>query len=209
MDKIKGCMQFRNNIYAFLYRMFLEEPPKQLAIDLVKGTFLIPSGLRNINSYTEEGGNLLNEYMMNCKDVGTVYEKLHEEFTTLFIGPGRLPAPPYESMYRDNKMRGPSLLELKQFYREAGVESNDYSEPEDNIAFELRFMNYLGEKLLHENDNTYLELQQRFIDEHLLKWVPDFCDELFASDKSDFYQGIAKFTKGFLLFDRQTLNELF
>jgi TorA maturation chaperone TorD len=111
-------------------------------------------------------------------------------------------------MYRDNKMHGPSLLELKQFYRKAGIERHDYAEPEDNIAFEMRFMNYLGEKMLQEEMKTYLELQKRFMDEHLLKWVPDFCDGLFASDQSDFYKGIAKFTKGFLLFDRLALNEL-
>ena len=208
MEQQKEYLQIRNNIYSFLYRMYLEEPPKQLAIDLVKGTFPIPTGIIHVNSDLDEGVTLLNKYMQKSKNAEDVYEKIHDEYTRLFIGPGRLPAPPYESMYRDNKMHGPSLLELKQFYREVGIERYDYAEPEDNIAFELRFMNYLGEKMLHENMTKYLELQKRFMDEHLLKWVPVFCDDLFASDLSDLYKGIAKFTKGFVFFDRSALNEL-
>ena len=188
--------------------MYLEEPPKQLAIDLVKGTFPVSTGIIHLNSDLDEGVTLLNKYMQKSKNAGDVYEKIRGEYTRLFIGPGRLPAPPYESMYRDNKMHGPSLLELKQFYREVGVERHDYAEPEDNIAFELRFMNYLGEKMLQENMKKYLELQKRFMSEHLLKWVPVFCDDLFASDLSDLYKGIAKFTKGFVFFDRSALNEL-
>lgn len=208
MNEQNEFLQFRNNIYAFLYRIFLEEPPEQLAIDLVKGTFSIPANMLHLNPYMDEGIDLLITYMEKCKNVSEVDETLREEYTRLFIGPGRLPAPPYESMYRDHRMHGPSLLELKQFYREVGIERHGYAEPEDNIAFEMRLMNYLGEKMLQEDKETSLELQKRFMDEHLLKWVPDFCDELFASDQSDFYKGIAKFTKGFLFFDRSALNEL-
>ncbi|MBN2487601.1 MAG: molecular chaperone TorD family protein [Methanosarcinaceae archaeon] len=209
MEPENDYLKLRNSVYAFLQQMFLEEAPRKLASDLVKGTFPVPIGLRTLNPDIDEGIELLLDYIQKCKNVDEVHDRLQKEFTILFIGPGSSPVPPYETMYIDHKMSGPTLLELKKVYRHAGIEKKaDYPEPEDNIAFEMRFMNYLCEKAMQDNTNTYLEMQKEFMDEHLLKWVPDFCDDLFINEYSDFYKWIAKFTKGFLVLDRSMLNEL-
>lgn len=209
MEPENDYLLVRNNVYAFIHRMFLEEPPHKLAFDLAEDVFPAPADLRSLDLDIAEGVELLLDYIRRCENVGEVEERLRNEFTRLFIGPGSPPVPPYETMYIDNKMGGPTLLELKKVYRNAGIEKEEgYSEPVDNIAFEMRFMAYLGEQALHDDMHTYLEMQKKFMDEHILKWVPDFCDDLCASEYSDFYKWIAKFTKGFILFDRSALDEL-
>lgn len=201
MDEKHDLLEIRSNFYAFLYRMYLEEPPRELAADMVSGTFPMPSDVSSLDDDLRVGFELLKKYMKNCKDTDEVHERLRDEHTRLFIGPGASPVPPYESMYVDGKMRSNALLEVKQVYRESGVGKQNYPEPEDHIAFELRFMHHLCE-------NGELGTQRRFMDKHLMRWVPRFCDDLFASEHSDFYKGIAKITKGFLAFDSAVIDEL-
>jgi len=41
-----------------------------------------------------------------------------------------------------------------------------------------------------------------------LKWVPAFCDALYAYERTDFYKGIAKLTKGFILLEDAVVSDL-
>jgi anaerobic sulfite reductase subunit A len=74
-------------------------------------------------------------------------------------------------------------------------------------------MQYLCEEELSATDNNErmfecLNLQKEFFDEHLLKWVPAFCDGLYEWEMSKFFKGIAKITKGFILLDTMVIREL-
>ncbi len=204
-------LKVRKGFYAFLYRMYLEEPPRELAEDLVNKKFPVPD-LESLNEDMAEGFKMLKKFMKTSKDVDEVHEKLTDEYTRLFLGPGRLPVPPYESMYMDGTMMGKSLLEVKKVYRKAGVgKSGDYAEPEDHIAFELKFMHWLCEEGINAGDDERVKesiaLQKDFMNEHLMRWAPKFCDDLYESKQADFYKGIAKVTKGFLLLDSELIDE--
>ncbi|MCK4475544.1 MAG: molecular chaperone TorD family protein [Methanophagales archaeon] len=210
----KEILEMRRNFYAFLYRMYLEEPPKELADDLVKGKISFPD-LIPLDEELSEGFRGLKEFMEKDKDKAAdeLYENLVDEFTLLFIGPHRLPVQPYESWWMDGKLMGESLLKVKRACRKAGiVKSGDYAEPEDHIAFELKFMHYLCEEELSSDNEERIEeclnLQKEFLNDHLLRWVPDFCDALYECELSNFYKGIAKLTKGFLLLEDAVIDEL-
>ena len=210
MTEIEEFLKLRENLYAFLYRMYVEEPPFELAEDLVNNRFPIPD-LKPLNEDMTDGFEMLRKFMKESKDVDVVHEKLTDEYTRLFLGPGSPSVPPYESMYIDGNMMGPSLLRLKKDYRNAGVaKSEDYPEPEDHISFELKFMQHLCEETLESEGygRKCLNLQKEFMDGHLMKWVPDFCDNLYKSEQSDFYKGIAKITKGFIFLDKDWIDEL-
>ncbi len=212
MTEIEGCLQTRKNFYAFLYRMYLEEPPRKLAEDLVNKKVPIPD-LKSLNDDMIEGFKMLKKFMETSKDVEDVHEKLTDEYTRIFLGPGVPMVPPYESMYIDDVMMGKSLLDVKKVYRKAGIgKSRDYPEPEDHIAFELKFMHWLCEEGLNAGDDgrvkECLTLQKTFMNEHLMRWVPKFCDDVYGNERSDFYKCIAKVTKGFLLLDSELIDEL-
>ncbi|MDD2777684.1 MAG: molecular chaperone TorD family protein [Methanocellales archaeon] len=209
MTEIEEFLKLRENLYAFLYRMYVEEPPRELAEDLVNNKVPIPD-LKPLNEDMAEGFEKLRKFMKASKDVDVVHERLTDEYTRLFLGPGSLPVLPYESVYIDGKMMGPSLLRLKKDYRDAGIaKSKEYPEPEDHIAFELKFMHHLCEEALKRGEcmGKYWALQKEFMDEHLIKWVPDFCDDLYKSEQSDFYKSIAKITKGFIFIDKDWIDE--
>ncbi len=53
-----------------------------------------------------------------------------------------------------------------------------------------------------------LKVEKKFLDEHLSKWVPPFCDKVIAQANVPFYREMAGVTKDFLDFDRQRMDEL-
>ncbi len=216
MSEIEDILATRRDFYAFLYRMYVEEPTREFADDLVNGRFQFQElSSLEINADLSEGFRLLKEYMKKSKgkDVATVYENLMGEFTILFIGPFRLPVQPYEAWWVSGKLGGKPLAKLKEDYWKAGIaKSLEFIETEDHIGFELKFMHYLCEKTLaadtKKRRSECLKLQRNFFDEHILKWMPIFCDALYHYEASDLYKGIARLTKGFILLDDAVISDL-
>lgn len=193
-------MSYRADIYAFLSRMFAEEPPRQLIEDLAAKRFSIPGISRD--KELEEGLELIEKCI--SKYGKEIYESLCIEYTRLFIGPVPVVFP-YESMYKNGSMMSGSLLSVKREYRLAGLEkAPGFHEPEDHIAVELGFMKHL----CRDQSEKSLRMQRDFLNNHLLKWVPEFCDEVCEKSMSHFYKGIAKLTKGFIALEKDALYEL-
>lgn len=209
----KGILETRRNFYALLYRMYLEPPSREFVDDLMNERFCLPDLISD--EELSEGFKLIREFVGKYKDkaIDELHKDLVGEYTRLFIGPHRLPVQPYESWWVDGKLMSESLLKVKQVYRKAGIaKAKEYAEPEDHIAFELRFMHYLCEEELsadtEERIAECLNLQKEYLNEHLLIWVPDFCDALTENKLSDFYKGIARLTKGFILLEEAVIEEL-
>ncbi|CAD6491791.1 MAG: Chaperone protein TorD [Candidatus Argoarchaeum ethanivorans] len=213
MSETEDVLMVRKALYGFLYRMYLEEPPRELAEDIINKKFIGSEGTLSSCKDIGDGFFYLMKLVEKYNDVDTLHEQMVDEYTRLFIGPHRLPVQPYESSWINGERFGRSLLEVKKDYLSAGiVKSKDYPEPEDCIAFELKFMHYLCAEELSADSNEQLlkclNLQRDFLHRHLLKWVPAFCDALYESELSDFYKGVAKITKSFLALDDATITEL-
>jgi anaerobic sulfite reductase subunit A len=216
MNEIKEILETRRNFYAFLYRLYVEAPSRELADDLVNQRFHFEElTALDLNEDLSQGFRLLNEFMERSK--GRTAEALHEallqEYTRLFIGPFKLPVQPFEAWWVSGHLMGEALVKVKAFYRRAGVaKSSEYKEPEDHIAFELKFMHHLCEEGLAADTPERLKecvtLQRAFLDDHILKWVPTYCDALYTYEGSDFYKGIAKLTKGFIRLEDAVVKDL-
>jgi TorA maturation chaperone TorD len=50
--------------------------------------------------------------------------------------------------------------------------------------------------------------QKAFLDEHLLKWVPHWTQDVVKSAETDFYKGMAQLLEAYLNLDRQMIEEL-
>jgi TorA maturation chaperone TorD len=200
---IDEILMARGNFFAFLSRMFVEEPPFEMTQDIAGGKFLFPKTFSK-NKDVAEGLSLITKFSGAVNEAFNIHEKLCREYTRLFVGP--VPALfPYESRYIDGSMMAKSLLKVKEEYRKAELEkAQDYHEHEDHISMELRFMSYLCEK----GGNESIRMQRDFLNDHLLKWAPAFCDELYEKSRNDFYRGIGKITKGFLVLEKELMNEL-
>ena len=54
----------------------------------------------------------------------------------------------------------------------------------------------------------YLKKQKRFLEEHLVVWVPAFCKDVQRIGRGDFYRAIAKLTTGYLRMEQELIGEL-
>lgn len=132
------------------------------------------------------------------------------EYNRLFVGPVHLPCPPYESVYRKDRSElevgtvlGPSTLDTKRRYREAGLEiSNRFKDLPDHIAVELEFMHYLCSKELQAEDpeeaEKFTRMQRAFLKLHLTSWIPAFTNNVTRSTTSSFYKKAAFVLKEFV-----------
>jgi putative dimethyl sulfoxide reductase chaperone len=118
-------------------------------------------------------------------------DEIRTDFDRLFRYPeGKLP--PIESFFLTLENTS-SAEEVAQFYSSAGLTiGEEFEYIPDHLYLELIFMSYLIET------NKY-DLQMKFLDEHLMNWVPYYCDELVKESKTDFYREIAEITREFLV----------
>jgi TorA maturation chaperone TorD len=139
------------------------------------------------------------------------------EYHRLFVGPARLPVPPYESVYREGwQVFGETTLDVKRRYAEAGYTLDpSFIELPDHVAVELAFMALLAEeeaKAWEAQDtaaaSAWLARERTFLDDHLSRWLPAFCDRLLASTETSFYRRLAVELREFVTLDAEGVKAL-
>lgn len=116
-------------------------------------------------------------------------QRLNEEFTRLFRGvlPGS-PDPPYESLYRDGALEGPSGAAVRSAYHSAGVDvAPESGELADHLGIELHFVGALRER----GDQ---EAAADFLAAHPTKWFDEFAARVREQDPAPFYEAVLELT---------------
>jgi putative dimethyl sulfoxide reductase chaperone len=134
------------------------------------------------------------------------FDELLSEYTRLFIGPGKVLAAPWESVYfgDDRTIFQEQTLQVRQWYRQFGLEPEKlHSEPDDHVGLEFAFLAHLARLALEalERDDTaafdqYLDAQRRFLVEHSLQWVPLWATLVNENARTDFWRGVALLARG-------------
>lgn len=135
------------------------------------------------------------------------------EFTRLFGGirEGYGPPPPYESVQREGTLVGTSAEAVTAEYRDAGFDQvAPDATPHDHLGAELRFMALLCYREMEAWRDAksadaagWLQRQRRFLDRHLLRWVPDYCRMLGECTTRDFYRGVSELSVAALARDQE------
>jgi len=210
----KLCDQ-RAGIYALLGRLYKKEVDQE-CLDMLCGMrFPVASG----NEDMDEGYYRLATYLNRSKD--DMLLDLARDYVHCFIGMGNsgyCAAYPYESVYTNEKrlIMQEACDEVRVIYRSAGLEkSKEWREGEDHVAIELEYMQVLSTRAAEElragnvdGALAHMLNQYNFLEDHLLAWVPAFLIDLMKFAKSDFYQGVAYLTKGFLKVEEDFLYDL-
>jgi TorA maturation chaperone TorD len=214
-EELSELVEFRSKIYGFLSSVYIQSPSHNFVEKLLGeevssflSTLLLGIGLPQA---MEEGLEDIRRFIKisNAQAVEDVHQSLCVEHTRLFRGvmPGYGPPPPYESVYREEGvLMGKSTVEVQRKYGEACVcMPAEYNEPPDYIGLELDFMRFLTEgeteswrNGARDNALAYLNTERDFLSEHIMKWIPGFCDKVVEIAELDFYRGIARMTKGFI-----------
>lgn len=221
-DRITVYLTCRRYLYELLQHVFGNEPSKGL-LDILTSNytqevlrlFLDEIGPQ-INEHIELLDSLKSEMVFNLE---RLLDELSGEYTYLFIGPKKLPAPPWESVYisKQRLIFQESTLIVRRAYLEYQFLPANYPhEADDHLALELDFMAHLAknteERYKDQNLTELRELlsdQKSFLEEHLLIWIPEFAQQIQSSKSQFMYPQIAKLTDQVINIDRDTLDELF
>lgn len=115
------------------------------------------------------------------------------EYRRLFVGPGKMPCPPWGSVYTDKDcvVFGEATLELRAWMRENGIRRlGDENTPEDHIGLMLALLAWIAQEKP--------ELTKDFLLEHLLPWSAHYLEQLSEAAEQPFYEGLALIAKSSL-----------
>ncbi|HHY27399.1 MAG TPA: molecular chaperone TorD family protein [Desulfitobacterium dehalogenans] len=219
-DTIAILLANRHYLYGLLQHTFGNEPSIQL-FKAVTGEHTRDALQLWLNEESDLSDylSLLNEVKIALNnDWEETLEHLKSEYTFLFIGPNRLPAPPWESVYRSEERMifQESTLRVRRAYLEYGFLPSNYPhEADDHLAIELDFMVHLSKLALerfeeekYEDTQKILSSQKEFLEEHLLVWIKDFSREIQNSKTHYFYPQLAALTEKILQMDKVVVQEI-
>jgi TorA maturation chaperone TorD len=216
----------RSRVYGFLGGVYNRLPDEQFAASLASPELAVfLSSLGDAEDTPEdmrEGLRLIQAFIRASQDkpIEELKTDLAVERTKLVRGikPGYGPPPPYEGVYAATaeEALGHAVLNIKNIYAESGVVlPEEVHDQPDFIGFELDFMRHLAEREAQAWADDKMEevilvtkKEQAFLVEHILAWIPRFCDLMFEQAQLDFYRGIARLTKGFVESEAHTVAEL-
>jgi len=131
-------------------------------------------------------------------------ENLLSEYTRLFIGPYKLPCPPWESVYTSPKklMMQNAADQVRKIYGAAGLAINSAEVTPDHIGAELNFLALLLQRTDSEANgkDNYIRLTEKLLGDHLLKWAPDFTKDMEDAAETSFYKELARTTRKMIEF---------
>lgn len=145
-------------------------------------------------------------------------DRLHLEYMRLFVGPQKLPAPPWESVYRSHQglLFQESTLTIREIYHKQGFRAEGYPHvPDDSLALELDFMGRMAEKALDalrgeqsEALREALTVSESFLRVHLLFWIPKLLERMTTSAFKLFYPQMTKAMLAFMELDHQLVSDM-
>ncbi len=149
-----------------------------------------------------------------CVPPAVELKSLSVDFAELFVGPFKLLAPPYGSVYlEDSMMMGDSTVDVRNCYESEGLDIVIKDAP-DHIAIELEFVYCLVARQIEAARDANLQVlqscrlkQSSFLQAHLGRWISEFAENVKNNAKTEFYSRLAGLTEAFVKNDIKTLAE--
>ena len=213
--KIKSIIEeneFRKGMYLLLSRIYGWEPDRKLLEDISEA---LKSTAMDEDQDVFGWGNL-HVYFKSFSLDKDCLDQLCVEFAELFLGVGKNPVHPYESVYtqKDCLVMGASVTEVRKIYHRNGfVKTSSFKEPDDHLSVEFEFMAMLSHKMnINLTNYNFRDAainwseQKYFFNRHIAKWLTDFCTELIEYTGNSFYAAISEITKEFFNYESNKLS---
>jgi putative dimethyl sulfoxide reductase chaperone len=197
-------------LFNLLGKAFYAAPHHEWLDALVKDDIFAEAPFGGAQPDTQAGLTLLRAWSRANRDgiSDAALETLQAEYTRLFIGPGPVVAPPWESVYfsEERLLFQQATFQVRTWYARYELTApNLHREPDDHVGLELSFVAHLAALALQaiqareqEGFQEALDAQRGFLAGHLLKWGPGWCSRVELTSRSEFYRGLALVTRGAL-----------
>lgn len=155
------------------------------------GTWPLPDGQR-----TDAGLGLWRQ----SRRTDETAERVEADRRRLVVGPGHVPASPYESVHlgRDALLFEDETMQVREFYRRFGVRVPRLNkDPDDHVCMELEFLAILLGRACDAADRGevddargLLEAHDSFLNDHAGRWFPRFFGLMEEHAASAFMRGL-------------------
>lgn len=209
--EFEPLIELRMYAYGVLKRTFLEEPTRNFLQWLQADQLLQTFPFQEEHPLIKQGIDLIIQCFQDL-DLKR-YEQIRWDYTRLFIGPNKILAPPWESVYLNEErlIFQEETLEVRRTYLKYCLTPQNFgSEADDHMGYELDFMYQLCQLSLKNDESigSVLSDQKDFLENHILKWVPLLCKDIYIHAETDFYKGMSMVLEGFIEIDRKAVNEI-
>jgi TorA maturation chaperone TorD len=163
--------------------------------EALKGTALMTKALTDLSDPVCDG------------DLDT----LAVDFADIYLNHA-LQASPSESVWVDEEglERQEPMFQVRDCYRRHGLEASDWRHlPDDHLSLQLWFLAFLfheGARDVSTADG--LGEAARFMDEHLLRWLPMFSERVSSHCESPYFTGLALLTDAYCSEIRDLLADI-
>lgn len=217
INTLKNVTENRMSKYHLLRKLYISEP---LLIDIEE----LVNISKNYDFFDNNENNSEYRFIsyfksLNLGDLPQLHNEIKVEYARLFIGPRPPLASPFESVYRSSRkvLMNELTMEVRKKYKEMGIQVIEKDRlPDDHIGLELEFMYYLCFKTIEainesKNIECIIELvkkQQVFIEEHLIQWIPEFCNKIINNSNLVFFKEIAIYTESFINEEKISIEQI-
>ena len=214
---LEALLLARARLYALFHKLF-GAAPDAAAIEALLGEATADA----VDEYAEDDetmrgfGRFLSE-LAAVEGRAALLEAARDEYVRLLVGPGALPAIPWEAPYRTGEptVFQEGTLAVRAAYRARGVQPKKLQRvPDDHVALECAFMALEARRSLAQLIACYvralaagLRAQQSFAVEHMAGWLGEYAKGLRRSATAVLYPQAAEALAAFVALDATFLAE--
>jgi TorA maturation chaperone TorD len=195
-DRLKDSAAYdraRSDIYTLLAVLLIQPPSTEV--------------LRGLLSLEVEEGvpRQLNAALMRLREAGRCFTpaELEMEFQVLFIGLGGGEVVPFASWYRERRLMGRPLAELRGDLRCLGLCRREGScEPEDHAGVLCEILATIS----RPDSGVSYERQGPFFKTHALSWLPRFFRDLQELRGAVFYRDVGVLGEVFMNIEQRNFS---
>lgn len=192
MDKGQvNLLKAYNLLLYFSGSMVMSAPTEECVIDFWRNGSLKKLPVRSSNPRFINAASILRQ---SCEDKDLCKKMLNEDYARLFANNGLSLVPSRESDYRTDSVNN-NQTSPEEFYRSYGWQPGTKSGvPSDHLGIELLFLTRMIDKYMQLDDEpSCREMRneiRRFIDYHLLSWIPQWNENMQENAHTLCYKGI-------------------
>lgn len=201
--------QWRAYVYCSLACLYRREPDQEV-LTAISEQQQLSCLFEDVNNILPVAAELEADIAAHTREIGAYQEQLRDDYNRLFVGPGPLLAPPWESVYRSKErlLFGEHTLAVRAFYHSYGLKAvKQEQEPEDHIALELEFAGWLCQQAADapgpEEARGFVDGHREFLVRHMLEWVPAFGEAVREGSSTVFYHRLTVLTQAWLDYEKE------